>query len=200
MPPEEWKMLLEQCQGATGERSTEAAHRHLHDLYYNKLYKYLLKLTQNKQRAEDLSQDTYLSVLKQLETFSDKLPLDFENYLFASARKKCCSEWTRRGREKARVDAIATGNQIHSRSQEVTLMEQEIVYRALNVVQEPYRELLILCDTMGLEYKEISDILEIPLGTVRSGIARGRMQFTQEYMRLTRIVESKELALQGEGR
>lgn len=53
------------------------------------------------------------------------------------------------------------------------LLEEDIK-QALSEIQSEFRFVVVLCDVEGLSYREISNILDIPIGTVRSRIARGR--------------------------
>ena len=48
------------------------------------------------------------------------------------------------------------------------------VNRYLRELPEPFRKALLLCDLEGLSYDEIAEVLEVPIGTVRSRISRGR--------------------------
>jgi RNA polymerase sigma factor (sigma-70 family) len=55
------------------------------------------------------------------------------------------------------------------------LLEQDLE-RALDALPEPYRLTVLLADVQGLSYQEIADALDLPIGTVRSRLARGRAQ------------------------
>jgi RNA polymerase sigma-70 factor (ECF subfamily) len=58
----------------------------------------------------------------------------------------------------------------------LTHLLQEDLERALAQLPEPYRLAVLLADVQGLSYQEIADALELPIGTVRSRLARGRSQ------------------------
>lgn len=200
---------------------TQKARKRLYDLYFDKLYRYFFRRTKCENRALELSQTTFTNVLGRLAKFKGT-QAGFEGYLFKTARgtwmrvSKVRGVWglvdlfvelcVSRDPEDGRNVPDSSGNSYGlapGKSPEETLMEQEKVQkvnRALLAVQEPYLEPMILYEYENYSYEELAETLKIPIGTVRSRIARGRMQFTQEYMRLTRIEEYKERALQGEGR
>lgn len=58
----------------------------------------------------------------------------------------------------------------------LTRLVQEDFERALDALPEPYRLTVLLADVQGLSYQEIADALDLPIGTVRSRLARGRSQ------------------------
>ena len=58
--------------------------------------------------------------------------------------------------------------------------------RALRSVDEPFRTALRLVDLEGLSYQEVSDVLQIPLGSVKSRIHRARQTLKQ---RLAKVIE-----------
>jgi RNA polymerase sigma factor (sigma-70 family) len=69
-------------------------------------------------------------------------------------------------------------------------MDAQTMLEALGQIDEGYRAPLVLCYMEDLSYKEIADVLEIPLGTVQSRIARGK---TQLFQHLTEPVPSPGL-------
>ena len=56
----------------------------------------------------------------------------------------------------------------------------EIIQEALNKLPEEFRMVIILCDIEGFSYQEISEVLECPIGTVRSRINRARRFLAEE--------------------
>ena len=67
-----------------------------------------------------------------------------------------------------------------------TRENQMLVQKALSELQDEFREVLVLKEIEGLKYDEIAEILEVPIGTVRSRIHRGRMELRS---RLERLLE-----------
>jgi RNA polymerase sigma-70 factor (ECF subfamily) len=51
----------------------------------------------------------------------------------------------------------------------------EDIQKALTTLPEDFRAAVVLCDVVGLSYEDISETLDVPIGTVRSRIHRGRM-------------------------
>lgn len=215
MAPEEWNALLGECQDAENPAKARVARGRLYTLYCNRVYRFFIRRTRAEHLALDLMQQTFACVLARLNHFSGTQS-QFESYLFTAARNVWLRQAVKTGIDKLVdwfLDAFAahdTGEGQHppdsagagnipdpGKSPEERVIEQEKVRRALEAVTEPYRTPLILCDQEGHSYEEIAKILDLPLGTVKSRIARGRMQFTAEYLRLTKQEEGAGLIRQG---
>lgn len=182
----------------------QKARKRLYDLYGNKLYRYFIRRTKCERLALDLSQTTLTNVLARLAHFNGT-QANFESYLFTAARNVWIKDsvgsginklidfvvdvFVSRDPEDGRYvpDSSGISNGLApGRSHEETLIEQDKVHRALKAVCDPYLEAMLLCDCEDYDYNEISEKLKIPVGTVRSRIARGRQLFKTEYFRLSR--------------
>ena len=129
--------------------------------------------------AEDLSQEIFLSIFKHLDTFRGKSSL--ETWVYSVAINCCRSRLGRRWRRRKtmvdiedesfdRMPAPGEGTDARLARREA----QEVVGRGLAQLPLEFREAVVLRDIGGLSYAEISKVLGIRLGTVRSRIARGR--------------------------
>jgi RNA polymerase sigma-70 factor (ECF subfamily) len=141
-----------------------------------------LQFTANRADAEDLLQETFMRAY-----IGFKRAQEIENpraWLFKIMRNAYINQYHKNRRQPARV-SYEEGldhkvDELFSRPQDdpqvkffSQLLDSEIV-AALNGLPDQFRESVILCDVSGLSYEEISQILECPLGTVRSRISRGR--------------------------
>lgn len=215
MAPEEWNTFLRECQDAENPANARVARGRLYTLYCNRVNRYFLRRAHAEHLALDLMQQTFARVLARLNHFNGT-QTQFESYLFTAAR----NVWLRQAvagsigklvdlfldvfvphntdEEQHPPDSAGAGNIPDSgKSPEERLIAQQMVRRALEAVTEPYRTPLILCDQEGYSYEEIARILNLPIGTVKSRIARGRTQFTAEYLRLTKQEDGEELIRQG---
>lgn len=145
------------------------------------VYNLALRLAGDAEQAEDLSQEVFLRIFRHLGRFSGRSSL--KTWIYRVTLNHCRSRlgrWRRwfqlpvddDGNEKD--EAVDT-----SRDPEERVLAQDAarrVGRALCEVRAEFREAVVLRDLEELAYEEIAEILDVPIGTVRSRIARGREQ------------------------
>jgi len=141
------------------------------------LYTVAFRLTGNNDDAQDLVQEVLLRVRKGLATYQ---PGNLEGWLSRIATNTFLDEirWRRRrptevmADEPDRVLPPIEGADVALESQVLSTDIQAALVR----LSPEYRTVVVLCDVVGNSYEEISEALNIPLGTVRSRIHRGRAQ------------------------
>ena len=143
-----------------------------------RVYRLAYRLTGNASDAEDLTQDVFVRVFRSLHRFQ---PGTFEGWLHRITTNLFLDGARRR--QKIRFDRMAEGSEERLPSSWPTPSEQladadldHDVAAALAALSPEFRAALVLCDIEGLSYEEISDVLDIKIGTVRSRIHRGRSQ------------------------
>lgn len=139
------------------------------------LYTVAYRLTGNSDDAQDLVQEVLLRVRKGLETYR---PGSLEGWLSRITTNVFLDDMRRRGRRP--VDALPDdpddvvppdpGADVASAAESLS----DDVQVALRSLPPDYRAAVVLCDVVGLSYQEISESLDVPVGTVRSRIHRGR--------------------------
>jgi RNA polymerase sigma-70 factor (ECF subfamily) len=155
--------------------------------YSADIYALLFRLTENREEAGDLTQETFLSALKAIKKFRGDA--DLKTWLFRIAVNESRNRfrwWKRRHRSNTvSIDAAHGENEkplsetVSSRApnpEENALRHEreKALKKALLALPDIFREAIILCDIEGLSYEEIAQALEINIGTVKSRIARGR--------------------------
>lgn len=147
------------------------------------LYNYALRTTGNPDDADDLVQETYLKAYR----FWDKYEkgTNIRAWLFRIMRNSYINRYRKETREPDTVDYDEIQNFYNSIRHESTdendLQERlyggtlsDDVARALASIPEDFRTAVILCDIEGLTYEEIAEFVDVPIGTVRSRLHRGR--------------------------
>jgi RNA polymerase sigma factor (sigma-70 family) len=136
-------------------------------------------LTRNEHDAEDVVQESYLRALKSFQTF--QYGRDARAWLLKVVRNTCYT-WLRKNRpyEIAEHFEGADPDGPVARSNPETLlvakMTSQLVQKALEHLPVDQRELLILRELEGFSYKEIAEIIDVPLGTVMSRLSRARKE------------------------
>ncbi len=165
----------------------QAAFAELAMEYMGSLYTAALRMTRNPADAEDLVQETYLKAYRAFGSFQEGTNLKawlykiltntFINSYRARKRRPEQSELDEVEdlylyRRLGGLEAAAAGR---SAEEEVMdLFADEDVKRALESLPEQFRIAVLLADVEGFSYKEIADILDVPIGTVMSRLHRGR--------------------------
>jgi len=144
-----------------GDRS---AFEELYRLYEKPLSNYLYRLSGNRARAEDLLQDAFLRVWKAAPNYEPSAKVS--TYVFRIAHNLFLNDAARR-REKA-LESIEAETRSDPASDLNRQELQSAVQRAVEALPDGEREVLLLSEYNGFKYAEISEILGIPVGTVKS--------------------------------
>jgi len=150
------------------------------------LYRTALRLSRNPQDAEDLVQEAYLNAFRALDRFEEGTNL--RAWLFRILNNAFISQYRRRKRRPSSslddvteyylYDHMAEGGvapQPENPEREVlTRIGDDAVLQALEELPVEFRQVELLADVEGFSYREIADILGIPIGTVMSRLYRAR--------------------------
>ncbi|MEK9999164.1 MAG: sigma-70 family RNA polymerase sigma factor [Acidimicrobiaceae bacterium] len=153
------------------------------------LYSAAMRMTRNAADAEDLVQETYLKAFNAYERFEAGTNLKAWMYRILTNSYINAYRKKQRRPDESDIDDIedlylyrrlgGAESAVLSRSAEDELLEmfgEDEVKLALEDLPEHYRMPILLADVEGFAYKEIAEILEVPIGTVMSRLHRGRKQ------------------------
>jgi RNA polymerase sigma-70 factor (ECF subfamily) len=142
--------------------------------YYQPLVRYLQRLVGNEQLAEELLQQTWLSVLEHLDRFDARsIAGGFKAWLFRIATNKANDHWRSSGREKVAKQGLrlVTDEAAHPADHRIEGSEQEQkLKRAIDQLPDAQRQVLALRYYSDLKFVEIAEMIGCPLNT-----ALGRM-------------------------
>ena len=134
-------------------------------------------LVHNDHDAEDMVQEAYFRAFK---FFGGYYGGDFRSWLLTIVRNTCYT-WLQQNRRLRQVEPIDDYNLdelgLDFADPEMLLLQNldmQIVRRALQELPVEFREVVVLREMEGLSYKEIATVVDLPLGTVMSRLARGR--------------------------
>ncbi len=148
--------------------------------HLNAAYNLARWLTRSSEDAEDLVQESFLRAFRAFESFHGQ---DGRAWLLAVVRNTCFTWLRKRGRQPGEE----FDEQMHSsaapfpNAESVLLRDAEIasLNGCLEALPAEFREAIVLRELQELSYKEISDIVRVPVGTVMSRIARGRKRLLE---------------------
>lgn len=164
----------------------EAAFRELVRRYQNQITNYVYRMLNDYDRAVDLAQETFVRVYTSAERY--QATYSFSTYIYRIAHNLAISELRQRKRRKL-ISFPTFFSDKDSEEIEVELEDKRqvmaddsmiaderrlAVQKAIASLPEKYRAALVLCDIEEKSYEEISEVLDLPVGTVKSRINRAR--------------------------
>ena len=161
------------------------AYNELVKRYKDRLLNFVLRYFNNVEQAEDVVQDTLIKLYTHASYY--KNVAKFSTWIFTIAKNNALTELRKNKRKK--TDSLWTddGQVIDINSKEESLdskVQNEIAIDQLNKfldeIPENFRMAVVLRDFQELSYEEISTILVIPIGTIKSRINRGRIQLAEK--------------------
>lgn len=153
--------------------------RLLYERYKTRVYTLAYRMTGNHEDALDITQETFIKIFKGISHFRRGASLS--TWIYSIAHNACCDAL----RHKKRKLIVTLNPETAPIQNPTTNWEaKEIVQNALLELPEDFRAALVLSDIFGFSYAEISEILSIPLGTVKSKIARGRKRLSEKLRNL----------------
>jgi RNA polymerase sigma-70 factor, ECF subfamily len=129
------------------------------------------RVLNNAEDALDATQDALISIASRIETFDGRS--QFSTWCYRVATNAALDEARRRARRPAPVEIVAEPR-THGGALDDAVADRLDVDAAMAHLSPEHRAAVALRDLVGLDYAEIAQVLDIPPGTVRSRIARGR--------------------------
>lgn len=173
--------LVEQCMSGN-----EAAWEELVRLHTRRVYSVCYRFTGTSEEAQDLTQEVFLRVFRTLKTFragegSFNVWLNrlTRNLLIDHYRRSRLDRKTESLEDQLPMIEEATGLTSRTEGMLAGREASELLQGALQKLSPELRETVILRDVEELEYREISQVLNVPEGTVKSRLNRGRAELAR---------------------
>jgi RNA polymerase sigma factor (sigma-70 family) len=142
---------------------------------FDSLYNFARWLAQNQNDAEDLVQETYLKALRSFSSFEPGT--NFRAWIFQILKNTflgSCSKLERRMTLAVASEEELPPTSATPESLLIGRTDIDAVRCAIEQLPAIFREVILLCDVEDASYREIAEILSIPIGTVMSRLARAR--------------------------
>jgi RNA polymerase sigma-70 factor (ECF subfamily) len=165
--------------------------------YQHRLFNVVLRMVSNREDAADVTQEAMLKIVTHFDDFQGKAKLT--TWMTRIAINQSISHLRkRRHRRTQSLDDDGGDNGWRSRGAQDTaddrepgplerVQQKEMIahlHRAMDGMDHDFRGVLVLRDIDQMNYQEIAQVLEVPVGTVKSRLFRARLALRQEMMRL----------------
>jgi len=151
--------------------------------YKNQLLNFVFRFLNNQEEAEDVVQETFLRVFR--NRFAYTRVAKFSTWIYTIAGNLARTELRRRKRRRLFSisdmgledrDYEIADDMLNPESQANSTLQEEIIQREISKLSPKFREVIILRDVQELSYEEISKIIRVPIGTVKSRVNRARLR------------------------
>ena len=186
-PPADLRAATDQEVVAIARRRDEAACRELVRRYERPIFSLVYRMVRNRELAEDLAQETFIKALNALESYRPEYK--FSSWLFKIANNAAIDHLRKRELDTLSLEGSphadtpqlveATALQIGEKAETAleAVEHKELggeIERAIARLRPEYRTCILLRHVEGRAYEEIAEILNLPLGTVKTYIHRAR--------------------------
>ena len=160
------------------KRGDEQAFRQVIERYHLMVYNLLWRMVEHSSgqaRAEELVQDTFLSVFRALPKFDTRGPAKLSSWILTIAMRLALND-LRRARKRSAIEPEVSAHLIHHRPDK-DLERREIanaIREAIAALSPDHRAVFILREYHGEDYAAIAAALQIDIGTVKSRLSRAR--------------------------
>ncbi len=178
--------LLKRC--LAGENQAWESLLRVHS---RKVYSLCYRFTGRTAEAEDLTQEIFIKIFQTLKSY-DQAQGTFTTWLTRVARNHLVDHYRRTKRDRATAslddEESKVAEQVSSGPGPTAGVEsrerRELIQEGLNKLSPDLREAVILRDLHDLDYDEIARVLDVPQGTVKSRINRGRLELARVLKRM----------------
>ena len=189
------------------KKGDQTGFRVLMSRHQGSIYQLCLRMLKTTDEAEDLTQETFIRAYRALSQFRHQSALSTWLYRIALNLCKNRLDYLKRRRHDAvkgmddfqgqawetQQAPFHLQSYIERPDEAFSFSEtQALIHRALDQLDESLKVLIILRDLKGLDYKQIADITQRPLNTVKSRLHVARMRLMNHYQALTSDEESNE--------
>jgi len=145
-------------------------------IFEKSIFGYLLYSTGRKEDAEDLTQEVFIKVYKNLKSLNPNL--NFKAWLFKIASNTLIDWWRKRGEERELFLIDDKDSNFETIDEDFSYLKIETakdIADALEKIKPEYKVVLLLFYWQGFSYEEIASILSLPLGTVKTNLRRAKL-------------------------
>ncbi len=151
--------------------------------YEPKIFRYSRKFLKSSEDCQDMVQETFVKAYRNIQSFDTTRK--FSSWLYRIAHNECINFLKKKRVESVPLfdlDVLMPHAAVVEQKNELEQQEiKELMDRSLDSIDLKYREPLVLYYLEGFDYKEIADILRIPIATVGVRLKRAKVALKQQY-------------------
>jgi RNA polymerase sigma-70 factor (ECF subfamily) len=168
-------------------RGKKDAFAQLVDRYDRKVYNLAFRLTSNPEKAKDIAQEAFIKVYRSLDKYDPKYK--FSSWLLKTVSNLCIDYHRSKQATTASLEVILssgaeasilqdetssspTEDAIEAKLSEVAV--RDIIREGIELLPIDYKSVVVMRHVQNFSYKEISDVLNLPMGTIKARIFRAR--------------------------
>ncbi|MYH96437.1 MAG: sigma-70 family RNA polymerase sigma factor [Acidimicrobiia bacterium] len=159
------------------QKGEQAAFDALLRRHYNQIYAVCRRLAGNEADALDATQEALITLVRRIDRFDGRSK--FTTWMHRVVVNACLDELRRRGRRPVPTAVEEQPLAAAERPVAEVVADRLDIESALAQLPGSFRVPLVLCDQLGMSYEEIAQEMDIPPGTVRSRISRGRRRLAE---------------------
>ena len=178
------EMLISRFQSGDENAYVELVNR-----YKDKLTNFVFYFLKDEEHSEDVVQETFIRLYEKKHYYKEIAK--FSTWIYTIARNLANTELRKKSRTKIMYlsqmsnykkdyDLKSSDPELNKNIENEFLMKE--IHAAIDKLPENYKSVIILRDIQGLDYEQISNIIGVPLGTVKSRINRARLQLQVDLM------------------
>tara|TARA_A100001234_G_scaffold112418_1_gene98803 strand:- start:58 stop:645 length:588 start_codon:yes stop_codon:yes gene_type:complete len=178
------EMLISRFQSGDENAYVELVNR-----YKDKLTNFVFYFLKDEEHSEDIVQETFIRLYEKKHYYKEIAK--FSTWIYTIARNLANTELRKKSRtkimylsqmsnDKKDYDLKSSDPELNKNIENEFLMKE--IHAAIDKLQENYKTVIVLRDIQGLDYEQISKIIGVPLGTVKSRINRARLQLQVDLM------------------
>lgn len=155
----------------------EEAFNWLLDRYRDRVARLAAHILRNEADAEDAAQTAFVRAFRNIRRYRGDCR--FYTWLYRITMNECLNQLKSSARRKARQEEHLADSRMWQGGCEESSLGRMLIEKILDELSPPLRAALVLREMEGLDYTEIAEALDIPVGTVRSRLNSARLRFRE---------------------
>lgn len=159
----------------------------LFERYHKRLFNFLARMTNDRELAEDLTQNVFLRIIRYRNSY--RPGLKFQSWIYQVARNVFSDHYQAAKKNKPNtMDVEKIGESLADENESQRLDEQEkILHRSMALLNDEQRELLVLTRFQHMKYEEVAELMDTTVANIKVKVHRAISKLREHYFQLEKI-------------